>query len=142
MKTHNLKQLQDKWYKKLKDKGFEDIEDRDINGNFKCWLKTGYKTYNYSNPEHFQLKDNMEDTNLRFCAIRDYYRMAEQFGNEFRWKGLEVHKTVWIKHAEGQAYRGIAKDLELSLSFVQRSVNKTRKYLMKYIKERLNEDSD
>lgn len=96
----DLKSLQKKWYKKLKEDGFNDIEDVDSPREYlKIW--STHFHYQYT-PEEFQEK-------------QEYYQLAQNFlhAYDFAWipgKSIInwVDRDVWKMHSEGQSYRKIA----------------------------------
>jgi len=86
------KALQDKWYKKAKDSGFQDIEYGD--GSIRnCRPRT---------------ITNMDPV-LR-QAKEEYYTMAYHFLYEHKFKSL-LEQIIWEYHTEGISVRNIAKIL-------------------------------
>lgn len=83
--------LQAKWDKKLKDSGFEDIEQRD--GNLKRWSLD--KTV-------FQRE--------RDSAKEEYYRLAGHFLYDHEFES-EKDRKVWELHAEGNSLNTIIHKL-------------------------------
>lgn len=92
-KSKEFKALKAKWYKKLKDTGFEDIEQDET--YLKVWSSYFFKV-NY-NATLFEAKE-------------DYYRMAGYFLNEHKFES-EYDRLVWSMHADGLGIREIAKRL-------------------------------
>lgn len=82
-KDKTLKSLTKKWYKKLEDSGFEDIEAAD--GNLKRWSNK------------FYLRDS---TRVLFESKQEYYRMAGHFLHETSFRN-ERERLIWELHSEG-----------------------------------------
>src|SRR6266571_3549161 len=91
-KKTELEIQQEIWYKKLKDSGFEDIEDGD--------RLTG--SANPRRHEHFSM--------VRYEARADYYYLAYHFLNAHKFD-TELEKTIWTYHTEGLTLVNIAKIL-------------------------------
>jgi hypothetical protein len=127
-----LKSLQDKWYKKLKDSGFDDIEYQGHGTDFLNLLRPKWKTTNSSQVR----QPSSEGT---FEGIRDYYIYAEHFLNEPYW---ELEKKVWQLHAEGKSIRETAKDLNISVFTTRTLLTRGKRQFSIYLRERLNEDSN
>jgi hypothetical protein len=84
--------LQKKWYKKLADEGYKDIEQAD--GLLKSW--------------NFGRKDHID---LGVRAIRaEYYRLAGQFCYVHKFKS-SLEKAIWQMHSEGISIRRISRAL-------------------------------
>lgn len=92
-KKSDLEKLQDKWYAKLKSKGFADIEDRQ--GRLKTWST---KLFSYYKSDAWEAK-------------RKYYQMAENFLNEYKFN-THLEKAIWTYHVEGISCRNISKLLK------------------------------
>lgn len=91
--TKEFKALEAKWYKKLKSKGFEDIEqDED---NLKVWINDYF-------PQRYDLS--------RFDAKQEYYRLAGQFTFEHPFES-PLDRRMWELHAEGVSLRSIVTEL-------------------------------
>lgn len=89
------KSLQDEWDQKLRDSGFEDIEDRHSPREM---LKTWHST-------QFARRFNKE----RFDARRDYFDRATHFLHSHPFRSV-LEKTIWELHSEGKSLREIAKE--------------------------------
>lgn len=93
MKRSSLKELQLEWDKKLKDSGFNDIEDS--KGRLKTW-----STY-------FQQPNVTVEGVL---ANQEYYNLAGKFLHDFHFD-KEIHKVIWEYHANGMSIRDIVRTL-------------------------------
>lgn len=94
--NQEYKRLKDKWYKKLKASGFEDIEDTESPREMlKSWHSTWFFTH--SDPLHFKSKHR-------------YFHMCEQFLNFYAFDSHE-EKEIWVLHSEGFSVREIAKEV-------------------------------
>lgn len=82
-KKKQLKEQQDIWYKKLKDEGFEDIEQDEQ--SLIRWDSHYFRT---------RYPDNT------FRAKEEYYRLAGSFLHSHDFKS-EKEKQVWELHAKG-----------------------------------------
>jgi len=103
-----LKKLQDRWYAKLKKEGFDDIEQRD--GNLKTWHSS-----------MFQNRRKKRYTEDSWDSKIEYYRLAEHFLNDNKFKN-EQEKKTWELHSEGISYEKISIRLK-ALGF-KRGVSK------------------
>jgi len=117
----DFKSLQKLWYKKLKDSGFEDIED--FEG---CRiLKRSFSAYTW------------QHTQQDFDEIQDYFRLAGQFYYEHRFEN-KLEKEIWRLHSEGVSYREIAEILRTHKQKVNKdSVQKIVSKYSKMIRMRL-----
>ena len=92
--TEEFKKLQDKWYAKLKKQGFEDKEN--ARGELKVYDRYLYGTRTEENDDTWT------------SAKSEYYRLAEHFLNEFKFKD-STEKFIWSRHSEGDSVRTITK---------------------------------
>lgn len=112
-KTKEFKDLQKKWYNKLRSHGFRDAEQNEVN------LQQYHSRYyqdRYS-PQTFQ-------ENQR------YFELAGQLLNDsqFKWKnGLE--KAIWQRHSQGKGTREIGKRFKLSHTSVEDVIKRIAKYI-------------
>lgn len=96
MDQKTLRALRREWDKKLKESGFEDIEDRESPREMlKSWHSTKF-FYRFD-----------ED---RFLARKDYFELATQFLGTHRFES-EIDREVWRLHTEGESLRKIANHL-------------------------------
>lgn len=125
MKTNSkeFKDLQAKWYKKLKDSGFEDCEqDPD---NLKFWSAQFFKSrYN----------------DILSPAKAQYYRLAGHFLHSYPFAD-ENEKICWSLHSNGVSMREITDHFkELGnktyyLSRVQKVINRLAKLMIEHSNE-------
>jgi len=104
---NEFKKLQKKWYKKLKSKGFVDIE---IDKNFEIMSNYLQQTNVFTDVE----------------AKQTYYYEAEHFLNTYDFKD-KLDKKVWKLHSEGQSRNEIMKKLDLSEYEARKSIEATQK---------------
>lgn len=90
-KSNKFKDLQSKWYDKLKRGGFKDIEQED--GNIKTWSGHVYR--------YCKTQDQID-------IKTDYYRLAGQFLHEYKFQ-TPTEKFLWKNHSEGVSLRSIAR---------------------------------
>lgn len=92
-KSPEFKALQARWYQKLSDKGFKDIEyDEDH-------LR-----------KHHAEKFLDEYDEIRFNARTEYYQMASDFLNTHKFKNRR-QRVIWELHADGMAIREIVRNM-------------------------------
>lgn len=97
-KSPKLKKLQDKWYSKLKKKGFEDIEQDET--RLKKWSET-----------YFTKGDLKQSNTIIINAKMDYYRMCRGFLESHVFKN-KTEKRMFEMHTEGLGVRVIAVELK------------------------------
>lgn len=91
-KTNEFKQLDAEWKKKLKDSGFEDLEDDQENIDRGSW--------DFRRPKAIRAHQTKTE----------YYYMATQFLNDYNFD-TELEKIIWTYHTEGIGVRNISKIL-------------------------------
>lgn len=101
------KDLLDKWYKKLEDEGFEDIERDEYS------LKEYHSSY-------FRNKHKQGS----FEQKQRYYELAAQLLHSFPFTST-ASKAIWRLHCTGMSVLAIAKELKLSDKVVARSIDIT-----------------
>lgn len=90
----NFQELQAKWYKKLKSKGFDDIEENE--DRLKSWASSQFVQH---------------DNPILFEAKAQYYRNASKFLHDHKFAD-KISKFIWQQHSEGCSYRSIVKKLK------------------------------
>lgn len=114
--TKKFKQQQAKWYKKLKDKGFKEIEQTPDNesGFLRQWDGSYFKT-------HY--------TAETLKAKQDFYRIATHYieSGHFDY-GYE--KIAWSRYVEGASYEAIAKEINVGIVKVWKILRKLRKQIL------------
>lgn len=103
----DLKELQAFWYRKLKELGFEDIENVALSDRPLIQWHAHY----------FQQRH----TSLGFSQQEEYYRLAAIWLHDHTFK-TKTDKRIWELHAQGVGYRGIAKALKIKMWVVEHSV--------------------
>lgn len=93
-KTKEFKDLQDKWYDKLKKKGFEDIEQAD--GNLKRWDS--------------HLFSSKYDQRF-FNSKEKYFQIAGQFLHEYEFE-TKLDAFIWGHHAAGETLWSIVAKIK------------------------------
>lgn len=95
----DFKQLQAKWYAKLKKEGFEDIERAEDlmhpEYDLKAWHSKRFQINN--TPESFQQRER-------------YYQLAGQFTYDHEFSEAS-ERQIWQLHAEGLSIREICRRL-------------------------------
>lgn len=116
-KRDELKKLQQEWYKRLEDEGFEDIEQDEE--HLKVWH--GHSFSNKFSPDLFEAKT-------------EYYQAAGRFLHEYAFSD-ETEKTIWEQHANGISIRNIVKTLtKQGVKTYKRKVDETVQRLRKEMK--------
>jgi hypothetical protein len=82
MSSDDYKRLRAEWYGKLKDLGFQDIEQDD--DKLKAWHSLRFLGYNRANVQNQQ-------------ATHDYYYYANQFLHSYKFP-KKIHKLIWEQH--------------------------------------------
>ena len=115
-KSKAFKALQDKWYKKLKKSGFDDIECSKPDRQDSRFLKfhSGLVNITYK-PE-----------------IEEYFRKCRIHLENFKWGKRAVDKQLFTWYAEGVSYRSMMKlyrtkyRKKVSLFFIYYRINKMK----------------
>lgn len=110
----DLKALQKKWYKKLKDKGFNDIE-------YPLNPRQELKEYHDS---FFKKRYSPE----MFVQKQRYYELASQLVYTLKFNS-ERDKKIWAMHAVGTDYATIAKKHKVSYNTVERTIRKYETFI-------------
>jgi len=95
-KKASFAQLQKKWYKKLKDEGFDDIEHS--SGELRGRRSGVDSDYSIRDP-------------IKRAAIEEYYYLAYHFLNDNNFE-TEIDRIIWTYHTEGISIRNISKLLK------------------------------
>jgi hypothetical protein len=94
------------WAKKLKDSGFEDIEQE--SGMLKTWSSVAYTGRAGSSDDRWGT--DIQGKIVTNYAKAEYYRLAEQFIYSHKF-GSALEREIWTLHANGTSCRNIAKKL-------------------------------
>lgn len=122
MSNRPPKKLLDKWYKKLKDAGFDDAERNEND------LKT---TFISQAAAHHR-----RDAGVVWEAKAEYYRLAEHFLNEYKFAS-ELDKVIWTYHTEAISARNIADTLSRAgIKITKSPVNYVIQRLSKIMRDR------
>lgn len=124
----SLKTLQKIWYKKLKDSGFNDIEDTNSPKEF---LKTWHSSYFISRytTESFERKES-------------YYRLCSHFLWDYSFQS-NLEREIWRLHSEGMSLRDIAKSLRSQrIKLNKDNVNKIIVKLVQIMRTFQSEESE
>lgn len=110
-KSRSFKKLQHKWDKKLKESGFEDIEDRNSKMEFLKQWHGGYFQRNWDGSRY------------------EYFLKASAFLNSYLFQS-EIEKSIWEGHADGKTIREIAKELSHQKDAVHKVIKKLRAIML------------
>lgn len=118
-KDKEFQKLQSMWYAKLKDEGFDEIENPD--GNLKSWHSFMFARRPFSNP----------NSTHRILQEEEYYRLAGQFFYDHKFKN-KTEKRMWELHSNGKSVRDIAKIITKESGYTyKRKVDETLRGLAK-----------
>lgn len=109
-----FRKLKEKWYQKIKKKGFVDIE------NERQDLIDHQSVYDFSQRIGFK--------NLIMESIRDYYYWASDMIMEGKFESA-IDRKIWVLHSLGRSSREIGASVKLDQSYVCRKIKKIREYL-------------
>ena len=115
-KTKKFKDLQKKWYSKLKEEGFKEIEDTNSDKEFiKTWDSKYFSIKYKASPDAYEAK-------------AEYYRAATSFLESHQFKDV-IEKEVWSMHAEGFSLRDTATELKIKIWVARMIVNNLKKIM-------------
>lgn len=127
---NNFQALKKKWYQKLKESGFVDIENDEYDS-----LKT-YTLSRSDNTERYKNAAFNKPFNQRYYALcraiqhtEKFKKMCEEgfeYGSHGSIKGKESHRKIWELYSEGIPYPQIMKRLNISYECVKYVVQKFR----------------
>jgi hypothetical protein len=112
--SKEFKKLNHQWNKKLKQKGFHDIEDE----------KQRFV-------DHGTLEDLKQRKNFKpgiFELNLEYYLWANSQLHTNKFKD-EKHKVIWENHANGLSCAEISELINLDRTWISRLIKQIRKYL-------------
>lgn len=95
-KSKEFKDLKKTWYKKLKQKGFDDIEKTEHT------LRLNHAAY---------FADQRRNSPVVVEGKQTYYRLAGQFLYDHKFKDA-AQKLVWSLHVQGKKYEEITRELK------------------------------
>jgi hypothetical protein len=93
-KTKKFEALKDKWYKKLEQEGFVDVEQDE--NNLKVWESTAFQ-------------NRYDARNAEFTE--EYYRLAGQFLYDYNFES-EQDRTIWELHSNGYTRTQITAEIK------------------------------
>lgn len=102
-----FKTLQNKWYKKLKAKGFKDIETNNDYESLKTWDAHWFAS--------------RQPSNLYFFSKQEYFYLAEHFLNSHTFKN-KTEKKTWAFHVQGLSLREIQKEVEIDWTTIGKTI--------------------
>jgi hypothetical protein len=114
MTQKEFQKLQKKWYKKLADKGFKDIENSDIPGH----------PLIHWDSFHFQ----QMWTPQSFLEKQRYFELAGQMLHDFKFK-RKIDKEIWKMHCEGKPAKEISEAVELHTNTINRIIRRYASYI-------------
>lgn len=114
MQSSQFRKLQKKWYKKLKDEGFKDLEYNETllvtyDGSRFCPSRTGGLS-----PTELLTSVSMKTR---------YYRLAGYFLYDHKFTD-PLERQIWEEHSQGVSYRNIVKKLaKLGIKTTKQKIN-------------------
>ena len=118
--TKEFQELQKEWDRRLKESGFEDIEQR--SGHLKKW----------------SIKFTL-DAEIKMKAKEEYYRMAGHFLHEYKFANA-VERRIWELHCQGEGKLRIVKALRAEKLWYKQKDARPRRpcaFSVQYILEHL-----
>ena len=114
----SFRALQQKWYKKLEQSGFKDIEDE--KGRLKVYSGIGLS-------EDLPLPVSRTDYSSKLYkeSQAEYYRLAGQYLYDKKFKSPR-DKQVWALHTQGLSFTVISEKLGLTRDSVKYRIRKMR----------------
>lgn len=128
-KERELIKLKKEWYKKLKDRGFVDIEYFDNKMEPKDLLLGSSK---FRQEQTTQTVEQEEEANLLYEGTYEYYARARALLHNITFI-KEKDKIVWEMFSEGESLRKIGKQVGFSHPKVMSIIEKYKK-LYKMVK--------
>lgn len=113
MSQTKLKQLRDKWDKKLKDSGFKDIENSHPDRQLKHYDSIEFQRY-YT-PDAFEAK-------------RRYFELAGHLLHEHKFRS-QKHKDIWELHCQGKQFPEIARKFRTTTMRIYRIIKQYDKFI-------------
>lgn len=113
--SQEYKKLRSVWYRKLRKKGFKDIE-HSMSQHTGSVSSTWYLSNLYT-PE--ELEEHSR-----------YYQLAGQLLHEYAFAN-KTEKTIWAMHADGRTVREIGEVVGLSVEPVQRAITRIAGHIVK-----------
>lgn len=101
-KSKEFNDLQAKWYKKLKDSGFEDAEQDPE--TLKQWTRSKFAPQQNNGAA-------LDVVMAKNRSKQEYYRLAGHFLYDFNFTS-ELHRLIWELHSDGLSHRDISDKLK------------------------------
>ena len=112
-KDPNFIKEQKKWYQKLKNSGFVDIE-----------------SFSTACEPHDILKFPFNSGGMDIEQEEEYYRECRSFLHEFNFKS-KTERKIWELHSEGTPYKKIARQARTSYHKVFFAINEIKGYMLR-----------
>lgn len=111
--SQEFRQQQDLWYSKLRESGFEDLEDRS------GWIED-YNSYKLLSRKNFNL--------VAYEITQEYYSWACEKLHTAKFK-CQRDQTIWEYHAQGLTGAEISVHIGLERTWINRVIKKIKNYL-------------
>lgn len=125
--------LQKKWYKKLKEDGFKDIEQDEY--NLRRWSNEFVRPdHNLDTGKDYNVQPKkVRNKKAEFEGKQDYYYYAEHFLNSHKFKS-ERERIIWEYHVYGISARETARllkkvNIRIRKSWVSYILNELKKIM-------------
>jgi hypothetical protein len=119
--TQDFLELRRKYYQKLKDKGFRDIENIDWSTGDSGNLLNGF--------------GHMDAVRRWSHESQRYYELARQKAKDLRSRIYSKDdRKVWRLHAEGHSFRAIERDTGIPRARVSRIVKRIAKEILPHVR--------
>lgn len=127
----DFRDLNNKWARKLKKSGFEDIEQP---ADYKSGVPDGqlksWSSKYFTSPSRFDP--------VRFECREEYYRLAGQFLHEYTFNN-DTEKSMWQLHCEGQTTLSILEILKAKKIMFYSGKKTNRRNVVETIRRLTNE---
>lgn len=115
--SQDFKSLKAKWYLKLKQSGFEDIEDTESPKEYlKQW-----------DDHYFRRRHDAKS----FKEQARYFQQRTYFATSYTFK-TRTEERAWFLHSEGLSYREIGKELKVTKDIVYKIIKRLTKVMRGY----------
>lgn len=130
LKKNGLKEITKYWYEKLKEEGFEDIENNEN-------LKKFSSYYYYSNDPVKIICNQKYYENASSFLYSDYFKSSNKRNYQFitcdwfkKKNRNNVDKKIWEMHSNGISFRKISKKIDVNLRYVFIIINEIKNIMM------------
>jgi hypothetical protein len=114
--------IRDFWYKKLKEDGFQDIENAD--NELLVFNIPRFDDGRVKNKERFDYEKSRKENNENYFSLCRSIMNTPDF--EAAVKNWPNHRKIWQMHCDGKSFRQIGETLHIHLECARYAINKIR----------------